>query len=167
MIRVMFSVPPTGGDFLFGRHSLHSGNRPASFILRRSARSWMPTIVAKADKLDELNRNYAQTPLKGPVFLNSVPKCGTHLLRNIVRMFVPVEQQYHKTFIQHAVLGQHMAAFNPATPMLSWGHLFFSDASAIVLHETARSCLFATPMTGSSRARASSCPTRFRARSNT
>ena len=76
----------------------------------------MPTIVAKADNLDELNRNYAQTPLKGPVFLNSVPKCGTHLLRNIVRMFVPVEQQYHKTYIQHAVLGQHMAAFNPATP---------------------------------------------------
>ena len=103
-----------------------------------------------------------------PVFLNSVPKCGTHLLRNIVRMFVPVEQQYHKTFIQHAILGQHMAAFNPATPMLSWGHLFFSDAAAIALHETcARSCWFATPTTGCWRARAFFYPTRFRARSST
>ena len=105
----------------------------------------MPTIVAKADNLDELNRNYTQTPLKGPVFLNSVPKCGTHLLRNIVRMFVPVEQQYHKTYVQHAVLGQHMAAFNPATPMLSWGHLFFSDAAAIVLHETRKVLLIRDP----------------------
>ena len=105
----------------------------------------MPTIVAKADNLDELNRNYAQTPLKCPVFLNSVPKCGTHLLRNIVRMFVPVEQQYHKTYVQHAVLGQHMAAFNPATPMLSWGHLFFSDAAAIVLHETRKVLLVRDP----------------------
>jgi hypothetical protein len=105
----------------------------------------MPTIVAKADNLNELNGNYAQAPLRNPVFLNSVPKCGTHLLRNIVRMFVPVEQQYHKTYIQHAVLGQHMAAFNPATPMLSWGHLLFSDAAAIVLHETRKILLVRDP----------------------
>jgi hypothetical protein len=105
----------------------------------------MPTIVVKADNLDELNRNYSQTPLTGPVFLNSVPKCGTHLLRNIVRMFVPVEQQYHKAYVQHAVLSQHMAAFNPATPMLSWGHLFFSDAAAIVLHETRKVLLVRDP----------------------
>jgi len=105
----------------------------------------MPTIVVKADTLDEINRNFAQTPLRHPVFLNSVPKCGTHLLRNIVRMFVPVEQQYHKTYVQHAVLGQHMAAFNPATPMLSWGHLFFSDAAAIVLHETRKILLVRDP----------------------
>jgi hypothetical protein len=105
----------------------------------------MPTIVAKADNLDELNRNYTQTPLKTPVFLNSVPKCGTHLLRNMVRMFVPVEQQYHKAYVQHAVLRKHMAAFNPATPMLSWGHLFFSDAATIVLHETRKILLVRDP----------------------
>jgi hypothetical protein len=71
--------------------------------------------------------------LARPVFLNSVPKCGTHLMRNIVRMFVPVEQQYHKAFIQHAVLQRHLAAFTSVPPLLSWGHLLFSDGAAIAL----------------------------------
>lgn len=93
----------------------------------------MPRIVAKADTLNELNANFAQEPLREPVFLNSVPKCGTHLVRNIMRMFVPVEQQYHAAFIQHAILRQHQVAFSEAMPHLSWGHLLFSDESAIVL----------------------------------
>jgi hypothetical protein len=105
----------------------------------------MPTIVIKADNLNELNKNYSQAPLRFPVFLNSVPKCGTHLLRNIIRMFVPVEQQYDKDFVQHAILRQHVRAFNPATPMLSWGHLFFSDAATIVLHETRKLLLVRDP----------------------
>ena len=65
--------------------------------------------------------------------MNSVPKCGTHLMRNIIRMFVPVAQQYHKAFIQHPILRQHLAAFSPTAPCLSWGHLLFSDDSAIAL----------------------------------
>jgi len=93
----------------------------------------MPRIVAKADKLNELNANFAQQRLQEPVFLNSVPKCGTHLLRNIVRMFVPVEQQYHKAFIQHAILREHQVAFSEAMPHLSWGHLLFSDEASILL----------------------------------
>jgi hypothetical protein len=93
----------------------------------------MPTIVAKADNLNQLNRNYAQEPLTRPVFLNSVPKCGTHLMRNIIRMFVPVEQQYHRAFIQYPILRQHMTAFSQSPPQLSWGHLLFSDDSAIAL----------------------------------
>lgn len=95
----------------------------------------MPQILAKADNLDQLNRQFSQTPLAAPVFLNSVPKCGTHLLRNIVRMFVPVEQQYHGTFIQYATLRQHLAAFSTTQPQLSWGHLLFSDDSAIALRK--------------------------------
>lgn len=93
----------------------------------------MPRIVAKGDNLNELNANFAQQRLLEPVFLNSVPKCGTHLVRNIMRMFVPVEQQYHQAFIQHAILRQHQVAFSEAMPHLSWGHLLFSDDSAIVL----------------------------------
>jgi hypothetical protein len=93
----------------------------------------MPTVVARADNLNELNRQYQQRPLAVPAFLNGVPKCGTHLLRNIVRMFVPVEQQYHRAFIQIPILRQHLAAFSPAEPRLSWGHLLFSDHSAIAL----------------------------------
>lgn len=93
----------------------------------------MPKILAKSDNLNELNANYAHVPLTEPVFLNSVPKSGTHLLRNIMRMFVPLEQQYHDTFIQHAILHQHRTAFNPVAPKLSWGHLLYSDLSAIAL----------------------------------
>lgn len=93
----------------------------------------MPRILAKGDNLNELNRNYVQQPLRVPVFLNSVPKSGTHLMRNIVRMFVPVEQQYHKAFIQYPILQQHRAAFLQTTPHLSWGHLLFADDSAIAL----------------------------------
>lgn len=93
----------------------------------------MPRIVAKGDNLNELNRNFEQARLAQPVFLNSVPKCGTHLMRNIFRMFVPVEQQYHRAFIQIPVLRQNLPAFSTAQPYLSWGHLLFSDESAIAL----------------------------------
>lgn len=94
----------------------------------------MPRIVAKEDNLNELNTDFEQRRLREPVFLNSVPKCGTHLVRNVMRMFVPVDQQYHKTFIQHGVLRQHQVAFSEVMPHLSWGHLLFSDEAAIVLH---------------------------------
>lgn len=93
----------------------------------------MPRVIAKPDNLNQRNKEFEQHSLDHPVFLNSVPKCGTHLLRNIFRMFVPVEQQYHQTFIQIPVLRQHVQAFNPNKPMLSWGHLLFSDDSAIAL----------------------------------
>jgi hypothetical protein len=105
----------------------------------------MPTVQARGDNLNELNRNYVQVPLTEPVFLNSVPKCGTHLMRNIVRMFVPVEQQYHRTFIQHPVLRQHLGAFSPSQPMLSWGHLLFSDDGAIALRNVRHTVLVRDP----------------------
>ena len=105
----------------------------------------MPRVQARGDNLNELNRNYVQVPLTEPVFLNSVPKCGTHLMRNIVRMFVPVEQQYHRTFIQHPVLRQHLGAFSPSQPMLSWGHLLFSDDGAIALRNVRHTVLVRDP----------------------
>jgi hypothetical protein len=94
----------------------------------------MPRVIAKQDNLNELNGQFKQEELKVPVFLNSVPKCGTHLIRNIFRMFVPVEQQYHKQFIQIPILRNHLEAFNSKRPMLSWGHLLYSDESAMALH---------------------------------
>jgi hypothetical protein len=95
----------------------------------------MPIIHAKADNLNEINNNFLQKRLAHPIFLNSVPKCGTHLIRNIFRMFVPVEQQYHDAFIQSAILHQDIAAFSKEKPRLSWGHLFFSDESSYVMHK--------------------------------
>lgn len=56
-------------------------------------------------------------------------------MRNMMRMFVPVEQQYHDTFIQIPVLRQNLQAFSSKAPKLSWGHLLFSDDAAIVLKQ--------------------------------
>lgn len=105
----------------------------------------MPTVLVKSDTLDEENRRFVQAPLRQPVFLNSVPKSGSHLLRNILRMFVPVEQQYDRDFIQWANLQQHRVAFDPARPMLSWGHLFLADASAIETAPARRILLYRDP----------------------
>jgi hypothetical protein len=91
----------------------------------------MPTLTLMPDNLDEATRRFAPQEITVPIFVNSVPKCGTHLLRNILRMFVPVEQQYTAEFIQWPNMQDHLAAFDPTRPRLSWGHLLFSDASAI------------------------------------
>jgi hypothetical protein len=85
------------------------------------------------DTLDDENRKFDQHPLEQSLFLNSIPKSGSHLLRNIIRMFVPVEQQYQDEFIQHQLLRQHMAAFDKDRKLLSWGHMMFTDTTAIPL----------------------------------
>ena len=90
-------------------------------------------VYLKADTLDQENRRFDQAPLREPVFLNSIPKSGSHLLRNIIRMFVPVSQQYQRQFIQHAILAEHSHVFRSSLPMLSWGHLAFADDSAVAL----------------------------------
>ena len=105
----------------------------------------MAEVWVKRDSLDEENRRFAQAPLRRPVFLNSVPKSGSHLLRNIVRMFVPVEQQYGRDFIQWGNLQRHLAAFDPQRPMLSWGHLFLADASAIETAPARRVLIYRDP----------------------
>ena len=63
-------------------------------------------VYLKPDTLDQENRKFEQAILREPLFLNSIPKSGSHLLRNIVRMFVPVSQQYQRQFIQHANLAE-------------------------------------------------------------
>jgi hypothetical protein len=105
----------------------------------------MPEIFVKPDTLDAENARYVQAPLRQPVFLNSVPKSGSHLLRNILRMFVPVSQQYAADFIQWGNLPQHRHAFDPARPSLSWGHLFFADASVVETAHARRIVLFRDP----------------------
>lgn len=105
----------------------------------------MPVINLKPDTLDRENGRFVQAPLAQPVFLNSAPKSGSHLLRNIVRMFVPVEQQYADQFIQWANLQEHVAAFDPQQSRLSWGHLWFSDASAIETAPARKILLYRDP----------------------
>lgn len=107
----------------------------------------MQTIHLRPDDLDARNREFAQAPLRQSLFLNSVPKAGSHLLRNIIRMFVPVEQQYQSDFIQYASLKKHLAAFDGPPPKLSWGHLFFSDISAITTSKARKILLVRDPYT--------------------
>jgi hypothetical protein len=102
-------------------------------------------ISLKQDNLDEEGRRFVMAPLTRPAFLNSVPKCGTHLVRNIVRMFVAPEQQYKPDFIQHGNLRPHLVAFDARAPKLSWGHLFFSDVAAVALRDVNQVVLVRDP----------------------
>lgn len=105
----------------------------------------MATIKLKGDTLDQDTARFAPAPLQSPLFLNSIPKSGTHLLKNVLRMFVPVVQQYRVQFIQWGNLQEHLAAFDPARNFFSWGHLFFSDASAIELAGVRKILLYRDP----------------------
>lgn len=89
----------------------------------------MAIIRGLRDTLDREVARFAPAPLKQPVLANSIPKGGTHLLRNILRMFVPTAQHYDQDFVQVPNMHLHLAAFNPHAPMLSSGHLLFSDQS--------------------------------------
>lgn len=102
-------------------------------------------ITLLPDNLDEEGQRFEMARLEKPAFLNSVPKCGTHLIRNIVRMFVTPEQQYKKEFVQYAILHRHMEAFDQAAPKLSWGHLFFGDLSSVALRDVNHIVLYRDP----------------------
>lgn len=105
----------------------------------------MPNIKLKPDTLDSDTLRFAPAPLRAPVFLNSLPKSGSHLLRNILRMFVPIEQQYRMQFIQWPNLKDHLAAFDKARNLMSFGHLFFTDISAMELAGVRKILLYRDP----------------------
>jgi hypothetical protein len=102
-------------------------------------------VRLKPDTLDEENLKFEQRRLPHPLFLNSVPKCGSHLLRNIIRMFVPVDQHYNAQFIQHQILNQHLNAFADPRNLLSWGHLLFTDSTAVAVGRTRQILLVRDP----------------------
>jgi hypothetical protein len=107
----------------------------------------MPSVTLKRDNLNSLNANYEKIKLTEPVFLNSVPKCGTHLIRNICRMFVRVDQQYDKTFVQLPNLQPNASSFYASQPKLSLGHLLFTDDSAIALQQAKQIVIVRDPYT--------------------
>jgi hypothetical protein len=105
----------------------------------------MATIKLKGDTLDRDTARFNPAPIREPIFLNSIPKSGSHLLQNIIRMFVPLNQQYREQFIQWGNLKDHLHAFLPNFPFFSYGHLFFSDASAIELADVRKILLYRDP----------------------
>ena len=107
----------------------------------------MTRIRLKPDTLDEENLRFSHERLERPLFLNSVPKSGSHLLRNIMRMFVPLEDHFKDQFIQWGNLQQYRHAFAREARMLSWGHLLFSDASAVEAGPARKIILVRDPFT--------------------
>jgi hypothetical protein len=106
----------------------------------------LPSFIrGTKDTLDVEGAKFDRPPLAQPLFLNSVPKSGTHLLRNIIRMFVPEAQQYHRDYIQIPNLRAHLPAFGTQTPYVSWGHLLFSDESCIALRDVRHIVLVRDP----------------------
>lgn len=105
----------------------------------------MPKITLKPDTLDEDTARFAPDPISEPLFVNSIQKSGSHLIKNIIRMFVPLNQQYREQFIQWGNLQDHLVAFQAKFPFFSYGHLFFSDASAIELAGVRKILLYRDP----------------------
>jgi hypothetical protein len=105
----------------------------------------MPHLKLKPDNLNQRNAEFSHVPLKQPVFLNSVPKSGSHLLRNIMRMFVPLNQHFKAGFIQLPSMAEDQVAWDKDRPTLSWGHLLFSDNSVINLKDTRKVLLVRDP----------------------
>lgn len=102
-------------------------------------------IRGKPDNLDAIGERFDRARLSQPVFLNSVPKAGTHLIRNILRMFVDPEQHWRREYIQHALLSRSRDAFLADKPMISWGHMLFSDESAVALRDVRHLVLVRDP----------------------
>ncbi len=102
-------------------------------------------IRGERDSLDMVGAQFDRAPLRQNLFLNSVPKSGTHLIRNIVRMFVPEEQQFHRTYIQIPNLHQCAEAFRSPTARVSWGHLLFADDSVLALQRVRHMVLVRDP----------------------
>lgn len=102
-------------------------------------------IRGKPDNLDAIGERFERASLAQPVFLNSVPKAGTHLIRNIMRMFVAPDQHWRREYIQHALLARSRDAFLADRPMISWGHMLFSDESAVALRDVRHIVLVRDP----------------------
>jgi len=107
----------------------------------------MAVISGIHDTLDRQVERFDQKPLATPVVLNSIPKGGTHLLRNILRMFVPVDQHYDRDFLQSPNMHLHLAALNPNAPRLSSAHLLFDDQAAANLAKVKHLLLVRDPHT--------------------
>lgn len=105
----------------------------------------MAIISGIKDTLDAEVAKFDQIPLRQPVLLNSVPKGGTHLLRNIVRMFVPVDQHHDRDFVQAPNMHLHLDAFNPHAPKLAAAHLLFDDQAAANVRATRHLILVRDP----------------------
>jgi hypothetical protein len=90
--------------------------------------------------LNELNKalsGFTFAQLRRPILITTVPKCGTHLLRNIMLGFFGQDQILTHDFILSRTVREHAAAFDRNAPKISCGHLRHGDeAIRIAAHST-------------------------------
>ena len=95
----------------------------------------MPSRVPlTAYQINEIGaRQFSGLPLTRPLFLNSIPKCGTLLLRNILLMFVQAKDIASDEFMQDHNLASFTEKFQAPTSNFLWGHLNYTEESARIL----------------------------------
>ena len=89
---------------------------------------------AMPDPVAAVHRRFTHQELPSRVFLNSVPKCGTMLLRNILAMFIPWEEIYW-TFITNNNLPQHQKAIQSPHYKFFTGHLDYTPETSILMRD--------------------------------
>ncbi len=94
-----------------------------------------------ASSIEELNQSFRQEYLKESFLISSVPKCGTMLLRNILVMFVPLEQ-IHWPFLSQ---GDLASAFEIAQPNFFTGHINRTPHTILVLKNVRQLVLIRDP----------------------
>ncbi len=105
----------------------------------------MPEVSIAPDDLDHKVQKFQTDALTKPIFVNSLPKSGSHLLRNILRMFVPVNQVYKTQFVQWPNLNKHLDAFDTNKNYLISAHLLYADRSAMLANKTRKLLLVRDP----------------------
>lgn len=87
-------------------------------------------ILDLADEVDVLADKFSRIEIPQRLFLNSVPKCGTHLVRNIARMFISNDQTYRPFVVDHD-FAEHADGFGNADKKFFCGHLNFHPYTAL------------------------------------
>lgn len=82
------------------------------------------------DLRDLARSRFEGIPQSRPLFLNSIPKCGTLLLRNVLLMFVRGESVVLDEFIIDPNISQHQEFFKPTARHFLWGHVTHADEAA-------------------------------------
>ena len=85
-----------------------------------------------ADPVAEANSQFQCAPLRSRIFLNSVPKCGTVLLKNILLMFTPWEQHY-RWFISTSKYPEHPSVVESDRYRFFVGHMNHTPDTSQIL----------------------------------
>ncbi len=84
------------------------------------------------DPVAAANERFQCPPLQSRIFLNSVPKCGTVLLKNILLMFIPWAQHY-RWFITESKCPERLSAMKGDRYKFFVGHMNHTPVTSEIL----------------------------------